>query len=348
MSSTYSSNLKIELIGTGDQAGTWGTTTNNNFANVLEQAIVGRGNPNFASDANLTISLTDSVASQTARNLYLNVTSSVSLSVTRELIVPTINKTYVVQNNTTGSQAITVKTSGGTGITVPNGMTAALYVDGANVIQAFDFLPTINTTTVDTTNIEVTNVKAKDGTAAITIANSTGAVGVGGALAVTGTTTLDTALSGLARLTSGVVSTVAAPTGAVVGTTDTQTLTNKTLTSPTLTTATTSGVFTFGGAIDETVYAVVDGAGVAISPANGTIQTWTLGASRTPTAGTWNAGESLTLMINDGTAYTVTWSTIGVVWVGGSAPTLATSGFTVVELWKVGSTIYGALVGSVA
>jgi len=98
----------------------------------------------------------------------------------------------------------------------------------------------------------------------------------------------------------------------------------------------------------EEVYAVVDAAGVAISPTNGSIQTWTLGASRTPTAGTWAAGQSMTLMINDGTAYTVTWTTLGVTWVGGSAPTLATTGFTVIQLWKVGSTIYGALTGSVA
>lgn len=156
--------------------------------------------------------------------------------------------------------------------------------------------------------------------------------------------TAGTGLSGGTITTSGTIaidSTVATLTG-------TQTLTNKTLTSPTLTTATTSGKFTFGGAIDETVYAVIDAAGVALSPSNGTIQTWTLGASRTPTAGTWDAGESITMMINDGTAYTITWTTLGVTWVGGSAPTLATTGSTVIELWKVGSTIYGALVGSVA
>ncbi|CAB5222874.1 hypothetical protein UFOVP369_38 [uncultured Caudovirales phage] len=110
----------------------------------------------------------------------------------------------------------------------------------------------------------------------------------------------------------------------------------------------TSGNVAFSNGIREAVYAVVDAAGVAISPNNGTIQTWTLGASRTPTAGTWNAGESMTLMINDGTAYTVTWTTLAVTWVGGTAPTLATTGFTVIELWKVGSTIYGALVGNVA
>lgn len=143
------------------------------------------------------------------------------------------------------------------------------------------------------------------------------------------------------------------PSGVVVGTTDTQTLTNKTLTSPslnspTITTGVTSGKFTFGGAIDETVFTIVDGGTVALSPSNGTIQTWTLGASRVPTAGTWDAGESMTLMINDGTAYTINWTVIPVVWVGGVAPTLATTGFTVIELWKVGTTIYGALVGNVA
>jgi hypothetical protein len=138
MPSTYSTNLKIELIGTGEQSGTWGATTNDNFSNVFEQAITGRGNPNFTSDANLTITLTNSVSSQIARNLYLNVTSSVSLTTTRELIVPTINKTYVVENNTSGGQSITVKTAAGTGITVANGEKVPLYVNGTSVVYAYN------------------------------------------------------------------------------------------------------------------------------------------------------------------------------------------------------------------
>lgn len=111
---------------------------------------------------------------------------------------------------------------------------------------------------------------------------------------------------------------------------------------------TVGGNFRVTGAIDENVYPVIDAAGVPLSPGNGTIQTWTLGASRTPTAGTWLAGESMTLMINDGTAYTITWTSLPVTWVGGTAPTLALTGFTVIEFWKVGTTIYGALVGNVA
>jgi hypothetical protein len=122
-----------------------------------------------------------------------------------------------------------------------------------------------------------------------------------------------------------------------VTTSGTQTLTNKTLTMPVI-----------NGTIVEDVFTITDGAGFSIDPTNGSIQLITLGASRTPTVANFDAGESVTLMVNDGTAYTITWSTIGVVWVGGSAPTLATSGFTVIALWKVGTTIYGALVGSVA
>lgn len=115
-----------------------------------------------------------------------------------------------------------------------------------------------------------------------------------------------------------------------------ETLTNKTLTGYT-----------------ETVFAITDGAAFEINPANGTIQTITLGASRTPKGTSFAAGQSVTLMVNDGSAFTLTWTdatfgTGGVVWVGGSAPTLATTGFTVIEFWKVGTQVYGALVGSVA
>jgi len=147
VASTYSTNLKIELIGTGEQSGTWGSTTNTNLGTALEQSIVGYGNPNFTSDADLTISLTDSNATQTARNLALNVTSSVSLTATRNLIVPTIQKPYIIRNNTTGSQSIVVKTSAGTGVTVPNGAYTVVYTDGTNVVSQITQLPSLTLAT---------------------------------------------------------------------------------------------------------------------------------------------------------------------------------------------------------
>ena len=138
MASTYSTNLGIELMATGDQSGAWGQTTNNNFTNVFEDSIVGRAGVAF-SDADVTITALAANTNQTYRYLYLNCTGTNSAA--RNLIVPTINKTYVVENNTTGGYAITVKTAAGTGIFVPNGYKVSLYVDGTNVTQAATYTP---------------------------------------------------------------------------------------------------------------------------------------------------------------------------------------------------------------
>jgi hypothetical protein len=107
------------------------------------------------------------------------------------------------------------------------------------------------------------------------------------------------------------------------------------------------------GTILEDVFTITDGAAFEVDPGNGSIQLITLGASRTPKATNFAAGESITLMVNDGTAYTLTWTDAtwggtGVVWTGGSAPTLATTGYTVLQFWKVSTQVYGALVGEVA
>jgi len=129
--STYS-NLSIELIGTGEQDGTWGTTTNTNLGTALEEAIVGTVTQAVTgTDTTLTWS-TSSNASQTARHLRLNLTGSSGGS--SNLIVPLLSngKNYIVNN--ASNTAVTVKTPSGTGIVVPISTSMSLYQDGTNVV----------------------------------------------------------------------------------------------------------------------------------------------------------------------------------------------------------------------
>jgi hypothetical protein len=100
--------------------------------------------------------------------------------------------------------------------------------------------------------------------------------------------------------------------------------------------------------ITERIHTISDGAGFAVDPTNGDTQRIVLGANRTPTVANFNNGDSVTLLIDDGTAYTITWSTIGVVWKGGTAPTLATSGFTEVNIYREGDVYRGVHVGDFA
>lgn len=152
MASTWSDNLKIELLGTGDT--NWGTLTNNNFKWALEESITGYGTATFPSDADYDwgAGFTNSNSSQAQRNLVVRVTGTIST--TRNLIVPLnsagtapIEKQYIFWNDTTGGQAIVVKTPSGTGVTIPNGVRMHVFVDGTNVVQMdnYDVSRTIGT-----------------------------------------------------------------------------------------------------------------------------------------------------------------------------------------------------------
>lgn len=135
MPSTYS-NLKIQLMATGENNTTWGNVTNLNLGTAIEEAIVGSADVTFASN-NQTLTLTDTNASQTARNMRLRCTGTTGGS-TRNLVVPSIEKPYIVQNDCADS--VVVKTSAGTGITVPAGKTTWVYSDGTNVVDAVNYL----------------------------------------------------------------------------------------------------------------------------------------------------------------------------------------------------------------
>jgi hypothetical protein len=141
MASTYSA-LKIELIGTGEQSGTWGTTTNNNLGNAaLGEAITGSADVTFAS-GDVTVTLTDTNASQTARNLRLNLIGTTGGA--RSLILGSgcqIEKLYLINN--TCADAVTVKNTGGTGIAVPAGKTMFVFNNGTNVIDVVTHLSSL-------------------------------------------------------------------------------------------------------------------------------------------------------------------------------------------------------------
>jgi len=137
MSSTYSTNLAIELIGTGDQAGTWGTTTNTNLGTLIEQAISGYVTQAITDGADTVITIPNG-ATGTARNMAIECTGI--LSAARNLIVPANKKLYLIYNNTTGGYAVTVKVSGQTGVSVPNGKKIWLVSNGTDVVVATNYM----------------------------------------------------------------------------------------------------------------------------------------------------------------------------------------------------------------
>ena len=138
MSSTYS-NLKLQLMATGENLATWGNVTNVNLGTALEEAVVGSADVTFAS-GNVTLTLSNANTTQTARNLRLNLIGTTGGS-TRNLVVPSIEKAYIVNN--TCADSVVVKTSAGTGITVPTGKTMWVYNDGVNVVDSTTHLTSL-------------------------------------------------------------------------------------------------------------------------------------------------------------------------------------------------------------
>jgi len=138
MSSTFS-DLKFELITTGEQSGSWGTTTNNNIGTAIEQALVGMASLTSSDfTANVaTLVLADTNALQNARALCLNIAAG-AVSAAGTINVPNIEKPYVVINNS--SYAVTVKVSGQTGVAVPSGKRTLVYNNGTDVGDQVTYL----------------------------------------------------------------------------------------------------------------------------------------------------------------------------------------------------------------
>jgi hypothetical protein len=139
--STYSTNLALELIGTGEQAGTWGVTTNTNLGTLLEQAISGYVTQAITDGADTTITIPNG-ATGVARNIFIEMTGA--LTATRNLIVPANKKLYFIYNNTTGGFAVTVKVSGQTGVSVPNGKKVILVSNGTDIVNAENYIASLS------------------------------------------------------------------------------------------------------------------------------------------------------------------------------------------------------------
>jgi hypothetical protein len=226
MASTYS-DLKIELIGTGEQSGTWGTTTNTNLGTAIEEAITGSANVSFSS-GDVTLTASNSNATQSFRNLRLNLTGTSGGA--RNLIVPSIEKFYIINNGL--ADTVTVKNSTGTGVAVPTGKTTLVFNDATNVVDVITDLASISTSSADI------NGGTIDGT---TIGGSSAAAGTFTNLTSSGTLTATNVTASGTISGAGVTSLFASPpaiggTAAAAGTFTTGTFTGITISGGTLTT----------------------------------------------------------------------------------------------------------------
>jgi hypothetical protein len=146
MSSTYS-NLKFEIIEVGGSSGQWGGITNTNIGTSIEQSIVGMAtlaSGDFISNT-ATLPYTNTNAAQNFRAFCLNITATLSGAGTVE--VPAIQKPYLVLNNSSGGFAVTVKVSGLTGVSIPNGKGCLVYNNGTDVGAAITHLTSLTLAT---------------------------------------------------------------------------------------------------------------------------------------------------------------------------------------------------------
>jgi hypothetical protein len=214
MASTYS-DLKIELIGTGEQVGTWGATTNANLGTAIEEAITGSANVAFSS-ADVTLTLTNTNSTQAARHLRLNLTGTSGGA--RNLILGSgcqIDKPYIISNGL--ADTVTVKNTTGTGIAVPAGKTMWVFNNGTNVVEAMNHaasltlgsaLPVASGGTGATT-LTANNVLLGNGTSAVQVV----APGASGNILTSNGTTWTSAapsafLTGMIILWSGSVASI--------------------------------------------------------------------------------------------------------------------------------------------
>jgi hypothetical protein len=204
MSSTYSDNLKIELIGSGEQAGNWGSTTNTNLGTLIEQAIAGYISYPCSGGTD-TLPMTQG-ASATARNMYIRL-YSVGGGVVE---VPALTKLYFIYNNTT-SGAVTVRVNGQTGVSVPNGAKVCLFNNGTDIVVADNYMVSLTLGSALPVTSGGTGGTTSTGSGAVVLATSptlvTPALGTPSALVATNATGTAVGLSAGSLTTSATAAT---------------------------------------------------------------------------------------------------------------------------------------------
>ena len=309
MASTYSS-LKIELIGTGDQAGTWGNTTNTNLGTAIEEAITGSANVTFAS-SNAAIALTDTNAAQTARNLRLNLVGTISSVQT--LFVPAIEKQYLITNTLANSVIISNGTNAsptGTAFTLPAGRSTIVFNDGTNINDVITYVLSLGNVTITggTANaLSLSNVSINGGTANALISSNVSIVS-GNINNITSNASSFSNVTINGGTANGLTSSnVTITSGSANGIT----VSNSTLVSSQIN-AYTEGITT--GYVNT-------GSAFTLNIANSTIITANLSATCTFTMPSNTAGKSFILFLKTG-AGTNTATFTGVKFVGNTAPTI--------------------------
>ena len=207
---TYVNNLRLKEIATGDESGTWGTSTNTNLE-LIGQGL-GYGTKQMSADSNETFTMADG-SSDSTRAFYLKITSAVSLTTTRTVTLApnTVSKMWIVENATSGAQSINIKQGSGNEVTIATGKAVILYTDGAGatgaVNDALQFVDVGDGTVTSVGGTGTVNGLTLSGTV-----TSSGDLTLGGTLAnvdlaaaVTGTLPVANGGTGATTLTSNAV-----------------------------------------------------------------------------------------------------------------------------------------------
>ena len=217
MTTQYTTILKLALPVQGELSGSWGDVVNDNITEMVEEAVAGLATINSWTANSHTLTTANGTTSESrCAVLAADDDGAGNPSAAATIICPAASKLYVLKN--ISGQQVTLKTSGGTGVAVPNGSTAFLFCDGTNVEACQTDI--IDATTIDTTNLEVTNIKAKDGTASGSIANSTGVFTINSAVLTTADInggTIDGVTIGGASSGAGTFSTMTTSNAAITG-----------------------------------------------------------------------------------------------------------------------------------